>query len=148
VPEKLVQKARVSELRSVRKIAAYLRQSGQLVDYALACTHAALNQLTPEQLPDDLTGKALFIDEAHHASADGLSQIVTLWRERGGQLFFFTATPYRGDGRPVRLEGMRSFRRSLAEHMAEGFAPRHLESEIVALGQPGDAITAGQFTGE
>src|SRR5260221_9652532 len=32
--------------------------------------------------------------------------------------------------------------------MAEGFAPRHLESEIVALGQPGDAITAGQFTGE
>ncbi len=38
--------------------------------------------------------------------------------------------------------------RSLAEHMAEGFAPRHLESEIVALGQPGDAITAGQFTGE
>jgi hypothetical protein len=43
---------------------------------------------------------------------------------------------------------MRSFRRSLAEHMAEGFAPRHLESEIVALGQPGDAITAAQFTGE
>jgi hypothetical protein len=32
--------------------------------------------------------------------------------------------------------------------MAEGFAPRHLESEIVALGQPGDAITAAQFTGE
>jgi hypothetical protein len=69
-------------------------------------------------------------------------------QSRGGQLFFFTATPYRGDGRPVRLEGMRSFRRSLAEHIAEGFAPRHLESEIVALGQPGDAITAGQFTGE
>src|SRR5437660_4845423 len=43
---------------------------------------------------------------------------------------------------------MRAFRRSLAEHMAGGFAPRHLESEIVALGQPGDAITAGQFTGE
>jgi hypothetical protein len=32
--------------------------------------------------------------------------------------------------------------------MAEGFAPRHLDSEIVALGRPGDAITAGQFTGE
>src|SRR4029077_1973253 len=46
------------------------------------------------------------------------------------------------------LEDMRAFRRSLAEHMAEGFAPRQLESEIVALGQPGDAITAGQFTGE
>src|SRR5437667_3385344 len=43
---------------------------------------------------------------------------------------------------------MRTFRRSLAEHMAEGFAPRQLESEIVALGQPGDAISAAQFTGE
>ena len=131
----------------MKQIGAYLRQSGPM-DHGLACTHAALNQLTPEQLPNDLTGRALFIDEAHHASADGLAQLVTLWRERGGQLFFFTATPYRGDGRQVRLEGMRTFRRSLAEHMAEGFAPRHLESEIVALGQPGDAITGGQFTGE
>jgi hypothetical protein len=43
---------------------------------------------------------------------------------------------------------MRLYRRSLAEHMAEGFAPRHLESEIVALGHRGDRITAGQFTGE
>ena len=82
----------------------------------------------------------MIIDEAHHASADGLAQIVSLWRERDGQLYFFTATPYRGDGRPVKLEGMRSFRRSLAEHMAEGFAPRHLDSEIVALGQPSDKI--------
>src|SRR5258708_32647298 len=100
--------------------------------------------LTAGDLPADLTGKALFIDEAHHASADGLSEIVALWRERGGQLFFFTATPYRGDGRPVRLEGMRAFRRSLAEHMAEGFAPPHLASEIGALGQPVDAVPARQ----
>src|SRR6266851_3489859 len=138
--------ARESRLGSGKRVPHYLRQPGPL-DHAFACTHAALNRLTPEKLPAALTGKALFIDEAHHASADGLSQIVTLWRERGGQLFFFTATPYRGDGRPVRLEGMRAFRRSLAEHMAEGFAPRHLESEIVALGQPDDAITAAQFTG-
>ncbi|HYT94474.1 MAG TPA: DEAD/DEAH box helicase family protein, partial [Gemmataceae bacterium] len=147
VPKALIHGARESKLGSVRRVLRYLREPGAL-DYAFACTHAALNRLNPEELPDDLSGKALFIDEAHHASADGLSQLVTLWRERGGQLFFFTATPYRGDGRPVRLEGMRAFRRSLAEHMAEGFAPRHLESEIVALGQPGDAITAGQFTGE
>jgi superfamily II DNA or RNA helicase/pyrroloquinoline quinone (PQQ) biosynthesis protein C len=146
-PELMIRGARMSGLGSVKQITAYLRQAGPL-DYTLACTHAALNQLAPERLPEDLTGKALFIDEAHHASADGLSEIVALWRDRGGQLFFFTATPYRGDGRPVRLEGMRPFRRSLAEHMAEGFAPRQLESEIVALGQPGDAITAGQFTGE
>jgi hypothetical protein len=43
---------------------------------------------------------------------------------------------------------MRLLRRSIAEHMAEGFAPGHLDSEIVALGTPGDAITPGQFTGE
>jgi hypothetical protein len=145
--ERLIHPARRSGLGSVKQIGAYLRQRGP-VDYAIACAHAALNQLTPDKVPADLSGRALFIDEAHHTSADGLGQIVALWRKRGGQLFFFTATPYRGDGRPVKPDGMRSFRRSLAEHMAEGFAPRHLESEIVALGQPGDAITAAQFTGE
>lgn len=147
VPEGIILASRKSGLGSVKQIRSYLRLSGSL-DHALACTHAALNCLKPKDLPDDLTGKALFIDEAHHASADGLSQMVGSWRERGGQLFFFTATPYRGDGRPVALESMRSLRRSLAEHMDAGFAPRHLDSEIVALGNPGDSITAGQFTGE
>ena len=147
-PENLVMGARNSrQLNSTGRLIAYLRQSG-LPDHALACTHAALNRLDPERLPENLSGKALFIDEAHHASADGLSEVVTLWRDRGGQLYFFTATPYRGDGRPVALDGMRLYRRSLAEHMAEGFAPRHLESEIVALGRRGDRVSAGQFTGE
>ena len=148
IPERLRVGARSSkQLSSTRRLIAYLRQPGAC-DHALACTHAALNRLDPERLPADLSGKALFIDEAHHASADGLSEVVTLWRDRGGQLYFFTATPYRGDGRPVALDGMRHYRRSLAEHMAEGFAPRHLESEIVALGRRGDTVSAGQFTGE
>jgi hypothetical protein len=43
---------------------------------------------------------------------------------------------------------MRQFRSSLAEHMDDGFAPRHLDSEIVALGRPGESVTAGQFTGD
>ncbi len=148
VPENFVIGARNSkQLSSTRRLIAYLRQPGPC-DHALACTHAALNCLDPERLPADLTGKALFIDEAHHASADGLSEVVTLWRDRGGQLYFFTATPYRGDGRRVAIDGMRLHRRSLAEHMAEGFAPRHLESEIVALGRRRDRVSAGQFTGE
>ena len=109
VPKTLIKGARESKLGSVRRVVQYLKQPGPL-DHAFACTHAALNYLTPADLPGDLSGKALFIDEAHHASADGLSEIVALWRERGGRLFFFTATPYRGDGRPVKLEGMRSFR--------------------------------------
>src|SRR5262245_4679140 len=147
VPEVIILASRKSDLGSVRQIRSYLRLPGPL-EHALACTHAALNHLSADDLPDDLSGKALFLDEAHHASADGLSQVVSVWRERGGQFFFFTATPYRGDGRPVALEGMRLLRRSLAEHMSEGFAPGHLDSEIVALGNPGDSITAGQFTGE
>jgi hypothetical protein len=75
----MIRGARLSGLGAVKQIATYLRQPG-MPDYALACTHAALNQLTPAQLPADLSGKALFIDEAHHASADGLSEIVALWR--------------------------------------------------------------------
>src|SRR6202035_4206370 len=53
VPEKLILGARKSGLGSVKQIAAYLRQPGAL-DYALVCTHAALNQLTPDKLPSDL----------------------------------------------------------------------------------------------
>src|SRR5262249_53872523 len=135
VPEELIWGARQSQLGSVKRLLAYLRQAAP-VDHALACTHAALNHLSAADLPDDLSGKALFLDEAHHASADGLSEVISAWRERGGQLLLFTATPYRGDGRPVALPGMRLFRRSLAEHMAEGVAPRHLDREIVALGDP------------
>jgi hypothetical protein len=103
VPEGLILGARNSkQLNSASRLIAYLRHRGPQ-DYALACTHAALNRLRPEKMPDDLSGQALFLDEAHHASADGLSEIVSLWRERGGQLYFFTATPYRGDGRRVAL---------------------------------------------
>src|SRR5437899_4509130 len=87
VPKALIKGARDSRLGSVKRVIHYLRQPGPL-DHAFACTHAGLNRLTPEDLPADLTGKALFIDEAHHASADGLSQLVALWRERGGLLFF------------------------------------------------------------
>jgi hypothetical protein len=143
----LIGGARRRALGSVRRVIAYLRQPGP-PDHALACTHAALNRLAPERLPEDLSGRARFIDAAHPASADGLSEVVSWWQERGGQLSCFTATPYRGDGRPVAIDGRRRYRRSLAEHRAEGFAPRHLESESVALGRPGDVITPGQFTGE
>src|SRR5262245_4334826 len=83
VPPALIKGSRESRLGSVKRIIHYLRQPGPL-DHAFACTHAALNRLAPADLPEDLSSKALFIDEAHHASADGLSQLVTLWRERGG----------------------------------------------------------------
>src|SRR5258706_3886937 len=52
-PERLIRPARKSGLGPVKHIGAYLRQPGP-VDYAIACTHAALNQLTPDKLPADL----------------------------------------------------------------------------------------------
>src|SRR5438132_523698 len=74
-PSKLIKGARESSLGAVKRVIHYLRQPGPL-DHAFACTHAVLNRLTGEQLPENLAGKALFIDEAHHASADGLAEIV------------------------------------------------------------------------
>src|SRR6266436_2441810 len=70
VPKALIKGARESRLGSVKRVIHYLRQPGPL-DHAFACTHAVLNRLTPDDLPEDLSGKALFVDEAHHASADG-----------------------------------------------------------------------------
>src|SRR5271154_6732304 len=74
VPKQTILGARDSKVGSVRRVIQYLRQPGPL-DHAFACTHAALNRITDNDLPEDLAGRALFIDEAHHASADGLSQI-------------------------------------------------------------------------
>jgi hypothetical protein len=145
-PADLIRPARESTIRSVRRIQAYLRQSCS-TDHVLACTHAALVRLGTD-LPNDLTGRAMFLDEGHHGQADVLRGFVLEWVRRGGQLYFFTATPYRSDGRRVALDGMKVLRRSLAEHMADGFAPRYLESEIIALGLPGDTISGGQFAGE
>src|SRR5712692_8638842 len=56
VPKVLIKGARESRLGSVKRIIQYLRQPGPL-DHAFACTHAALNRLTPEDLPDNLSGK-------------------------------------------------------------------------------------------
>src|SRR5438128_1022668 len=53
VPEEIILPARNSGLGSVRQIRSYLRVPGPL-DHALACTHAALNYLAAEDLPDDL----------------------------------------------------------------------------------------------
>src|SRR5205823_2364380 len=72
VPDALILASRKSDLGSVKQIRSYLRIPGPL-EHALACTHAALNRLTADDLPHDLSGKALFLDEAHHASADVLS---------------------------------------------------------------------------
>jgi hypothetical protein len=52
VPEEMIWGARQSQLGSVKRLLAYLRQAPP-VDHALACTHAALNHLAAEDLPDE-----------------------------------------------------------------------------------------------
>src|SRR3954454_23003744 len=55
VPRALIKGARESQLGSVKRVIHYLRQPGPL-DHAFACTHAAVNRLTSDDLPADLTG--------------------------------------------------------------------------------------------
>ncbi len=52
VPKSLIKGARESRLGSVKRVIHYLRQPGPL-DHAFACTHAALNRLTGEDLPEE-----------------------------------------------------------------------------------------------
>lgn len=116
--------------------------------YTIVCTHQSLTYEKPENiLPLSLVGYLLVIDEAHHASADGLGELIELWKARGGSLLYATATPFRKDGRPVLREGMKLFRRFIAQHMEEGFAPAELNNEIIGVSVP-DEVSALEFTGE
>jgi superfamily II DNA or RNA helicase len=125
-------------------------------NFIATCTHAALNRIIKEDesdpcdidltLPLDLSTCLLVIDEAHHASADALGSFINSWKERDGVLLFATATPYRKDGREVIREDMELFRRPLAEHMEEGFAPKTLYNEII--GVSAEDVNAEEFTGE
>ena len=70
------------------------------------------------------------------------------FERRGGHLHFYSATPWRQDGQRVVRPEMRLIRRSLPQHMAEGYAPRHLVHQIRVLGKRGDASSAAEFHGE
>jgi hypothetical protein len=75
----------------------------------------------------------IVIDEAHHAPAEGLSSFIKECEARSAKILFATATPYRTDNKNVCLELMKVFRRPIAEHMEEGFAPKHLFNEIIGV---------------
>lgn len=124
--------------RSRGEVRRYLRNPDP--GYVQATTHSALSQLTADDLPADLSGSLLVLDEGHHAPEEGLrlSDFVRLWRARGGRLALATATPFRADGLTVHVDGMRQVRYSQAEHMATGMCPRRLESQIVCLSSTED----------
>jgi len=148
VPRSSFRKARGSAERMARTILDYL-QSDQ-PGYALVCTHAALNRFVAahgDEMPGDMAGCLLTLDEAHHAPAPALSRSVDAWSDRGCRLLFASATPYRADGLKVVRPNMEVIRLGMAEHMHGGFAPSVLEHAIVAVGNDGDRVTAGEFTG-
>lgn len=98
------------------------------------------------QLPQDLTGWVLFVDEAHGSTVEVtedaplLSKMRKTWTDRGGQVVVVSATPYRADGLQVYDDSFIQIRRSIAEHsLPDGdgnrYAPSHFE--IQAVGLPG-----------
>ncbi|WP_339908977.1 DEAD/DEAH box helicase [Symmachiella dynata] len=106
--------------------------------YVIATTHQTLGSLSSGSLPDELHGKVLFVDEAHHAAENvtRLGDLVRAWHQRGGRVIYATATDFRTDSAPVTIPGMRTVRRSLAEHMQDPdgpYAPERIESEIVSV---------------
>ena len=144
VPDDLIVSARGGA--SVRlRISEFFKDPGQ---HALACTHAALSIMNTRRLPRDLSGHVLFVDEGHHAPADGLSKFVAAWRQRGGVVIYVTATSYRSDGRKVGPEADAWFIRPLALHMEEGFAPAEFKSEIRAVNGRNVKVSYGQMTGK
>lgn len=146
IPAEFIEAARNGGSGSRAQIRRYL--SMEKPCSVLACTHSALTKLERRDLPSNQKGQVLVIDEGHHGPARELGRAIDEWIARGGRVIFLTATPFRADGRPVILPDMLHLRRSVAEHQAAGFAPKNLQSEIVALGAPGDRITAAQFRGE
>ncbi|MBV8383307.1 MAG: DEAD/DEAH box helicase family protein [Planctomycetaceae bacterium] len=145
VPDGLIVASREVSYGSRARIQGYLAMPQS---HALACTHAALSTLDVSVLPADCSGVLLVVDEAHHAPAEGLGRFLDEFELRGGVLHYYTATPWRQDGKPVVRPEMRVIRRSLAQHMAEGWAPAHLSHELVLVGSPGAKVNAQQFYGE
>jgi superfamily II DNA or RNA helicase len=117
--------------------------------FALVTTHHAIARWGVDVLPEDLSGRILVIDEAHHAGSDGegdksrkIAVFANEWFSRGGAVCYCTATPYRADDLDVLPEGTKSHIWSMADHAMSGFAPKDfrvhteiLENEVDTRGE-------------
>jgi DNA polymerase III delta prime subunit len=145
IPTGLIEASREVSYGSRGRILSYMALPQT---HALACTHAALSTLDASVFPDDCSSVLMVVDEAHYTPAEGLGAFIGEFERRGGTLHFYTATPWRADGKPVIRPEMRVIRRSLSQHMAEGWAPSHLSHELVLVGAPDVKGSAPQFYGE
>ena len=114
--------------------------------FALATSHISNTLYLPHFLeklktePHLARGKMCFIDEAHRSARNNkLDDFRQAWVGAGGDVLWSTATPWdRDDGRPTVPRDVFTVRRTMAEQMADGFAPRTILSELVTVDCAGD----------
>ena len=70
----------------------------------------------------------IIVDEAHHAPADSWQQIHEAFPEAKG--IYLTATPFRGDNRPIEAEHVYTYR--LADAIAAGYVKNIVRVDAVA----------------
>jgi hypothetical protein len=134
----------VQEKIDARDIGRYLN-SGE--GYALAMTQQALVAYTKRKRLPNLNKCLLIADEFHHSAADGFETVINEWKNQGGLVAGYTATPWRTDGRQVGWldDNMSAYYLSLAEHMQSGYCPSTLHSEFV--GYQTEEVTDDNFSG-
>lgn len=134
---------------------AYLTTPDRL---AWVTTHAQLTTWKDACLPDDLSGRLLVLDEAHHAGStkadDALNTEIgnfrEVWHKRGGTVLLVTATPFRSEKGKRRLDvfsqGARIHTLPMAVYAASGrWAPNTFQFETVRLAMR--ATTAEELEG-
>lgn len=106
-------------------------------------THQQLALWGPDVLPTSTKGKLLVLDEAHHAGAveektdeqeeTRIGAFAEAWRERGGQVLYVTATPFRTDEKRVLLSSAVTYTRTIAEHASSAYAPNNFKVTTAIL---------------
>lgn len=108
-----------------------------------------------DEFPNDLAGRVLVLDEAHHAATGKdskkldteIGKLRDEWHARGGTVLLMTATPFRSDGQDVLPAGTRTHVRTLAMHAASGHAPNHFQVQTAMLSKV-EAHTVAELQGE
>jgi superfamily II DNA or RNA helicase len=114
-------------------------------DKIIVCTHQALRNAWDNSVLAENT--YLFIDESHHAGDEQvLGEVCKEFVDAGGKLRIITASPFRADGKLYLPDDYRTVRRSLFEHMNQGYAPRLVKSAIVTF--PLSKISKDEFRGD
>ena len=103
-------------------------------------THAQLVRChKADVLPDDLTGWALALDEVQHCGEDqtALFAFMDAWYKGGGIVWTLTATPFRGDGRPIAPAHVQPLVFTYADLADAGILPKRITLRLLDLGVSG-----------